>query len=289
MQTRSLQTLHRVSQLGSFQAAADALNMTLPAVSMQIKALEERLGVVLFDRAFRPPKLTPVGLQIASKAEALLHAEEELLSVAHGGDQLSGHFQFGFVSTASVRLLPTFLLNAHTSVPKARFDVETGLSEVLEQRVLKGELDAAVVTAQRKADEALDYLTLRSEPLVLVVPTELRDQRASDLATHLPFLQFRPTTGVGKLIAGAMKNLRKRTSPPEIVLDAIEPILECVKLGVGFSLLPKPDAERYADEHVALIEDKDLRLTRDLSLATLKGSAANRLKDAISDLFEADT
>ena len=72
MQTHLLKTLLKISQVQSFALAAEHLNMTLSAVSMQMKSLEEQLDASLFDRKFRPPKLTPLGLAVAEKAQAVV-------------------------------------------------------------------------------------------------------------------------------------------------------------------------------------------------------------------------
>lgn len=76
MQTRSLKSLVQISQVGSFAKAAEQLNMTLSALSMQIKSLELELGVNLFDRSVRPPRLTPIGRSILDEAIPLLRSEE---------------------------------------------------------------------------------------------------------------------------------------------------------------------------------------------------------------------
>ena len=83
--------------------------MTLSALSMQMKTLESQLGVALFDRAFRPPQLTPLGRQIAQQAGKVVAAQIELQHIAASPEPLSGHFRLGFIPSASVRLLPGFL------------------------------------------------------------------------------------------------------------------------------------------------------------------------------------
>ncbi|WP_136656912.1 LysR family transcriptional regulator [Nitratireductor sp. XY-223] len=285
MQTRSLRTLAKIARIGSFAATAEQLNMTLSAVSMQMKTLERDLDVALFDRSFRPPKLTPQGRAIAGRAERLLTAEDELLQLCSPGNQLVGRFRIGFIATASVRLLPDFLRHAGIRAPRARFDLETGLSEALEEKVLGGQLDAAVVTASGKPDPQLDYLTLRVEPLVYALPAAARDRPLDDLVEEMPFLHFAPGTGIGKLIAayiGRPDGLRPRNT---IVLDGVEAIVECVKSGLGLTLLPAADIGRYADERLATRTPQGLEPTRKIVLATLKGSAAHGRRALLEALF----
>ena len=285
MQTRSLRTLTTIARIGSFAATAEQLNMTLSAVSMQMKTLERDLDVALFDRSFRPPKLTPQGRAIAGRAERLLSAEDDLLQLCSPGNQLVGRFRIGFIATASVRLLPGFLRQAGIRAPRALFDLETGLSEALEEKVLGGQLDAAVVTASGKPDPQLNYLNLRTEPLVYALPSTAGEKSLEDLVTEMPFLHFAPGTGIGKLIAAYMVGPDGLHPQKTIVLDGVEAILECVKSGLGLTLLPAPDIERYADERVTIRQPEGSKPTRRIVLATLKDSAAHARRLILQGLF----
>ena len=77
MQTRALKNLVKISQVESFLQASDQLNMTLPALSMQMKALETELDVALFDRSVRPPRLTAIGRLVVEKARGIISQENE--------------------------------------------------------------------------------------------------------------------------------------------------------------------------------------------------------------------
>src|SRR5690625_7840225 len=78
MDVKSLYTLVSVADRGSFAEAAKALGITLPAVSMQMSALEEELNIQLFDRSRRPPKLTEKGLYLTQRARELMAHWESL-------------------------------------------------------------------------------------------------------------------------------------------------------------------------------------------------------------------
>ena len=281
MQTRSLETLLKIEQVGSFAAAAEGLNMTLSAVSMQMKSLEAELGVTLFDRSFRPPKLTPVGRTVCAHAAKVAEAEDGLLAACQQGGELTGIFRIGFVATASVRLLPDFLIRARET--EAKFEVETGLSQALETRVLAGQIDAAVVTASARPQPGLRYETLRSERLAYVAPAGFSDRPIEQLFTQLPFFHFLPDSGIGKLIANHIEPLRRRQGS-SIFLDSVEAIMECVNRGIGFTLLPEPDIRRHAGSEV-FIFDAPGTPSRHLVLATsARDSSAIRMQ-ALSRLF----
>ena len=285
MQTRALRTLTTIDQVGSFAQAAAQLNMTLSAVSMQMKALEQELDVRLFDRAFRPPRLTPLGRRIAAKARDVIADEDQLLGLCAGGGLLSGRYRIGFISTASVRLLPGFLAMARKSAPAARFEVEGGLSEDLEEKVLQGRLDAAVVTASQDVRPALRYDSLGYEPLAYAVPKGVAELSLETLMRELPFLHFLPSTGIGKLTARHLARTKLGERANIIVMDGVEAIMECVKTGFGFTLLPVPDIERYADSSVVLRPSGDTNLVRELALALREGSQSHRQAAELRALF----
>lgn len=289
MQTRSLQTLTRIAQVHSFAQAAGQLNMTLSAVSMQMKSLEQELGVSLFNRAFRPPKLTPLGHAIANHAAKLLSAEEELLNICRPGTPLLGHFSIGFVTTTSVRLLPGFLKNAVVQAPGAQFEFETGLSETLAEKVIQGQLDVAIITASGLPSPNLKYSILFEDPFVFATHKNSRHEQLPALIDNTPFLHFMPNTGIGKLIALHMDKITSRQNPGQrpasIVLDSVEAIVECVKQKIGFTLLPKPDIERYADNNVAMFDTDDLKLNRQLVLVTAQSGKMETQIPALKKLL----
>ena len=285
MQTRHLKTLVKIAQVESFATAASQLNMTLSTLSMQMKTLEEELQVSLFDRSHRPPKLTPIGREIVEKAQIVLDAENALLESSQETTGLSGNYRIGFVATASVRLLPLFLRNAKTKASNANFNLETGLSERLEERVLSGQLDAAILTASRQAEAGLKYDVLREETLVYALPSKYSQLAIEEMALELPFLQFNPGSGIGKLIANQVHKLTSKSSRQPIVLDSVEAIMECVNEGIGFTLLAEPDIRRYADKSVKIQPTTGKPLTRQLVLATANKDNGLDMAKGLVELF----
>lgn len=286
MQTRHLKTLVQISRVESFATAANQLNMTLSTLSMQMKTLEDELQVSLFDRSHRPPKLTPIGREIASKAKLVLDAENALLESTHETGSLAGNYRIGFVATASVRLLPVFLKNAKAKAPKAHFELETALSEVLEAKVLSGQLDAAILTASKQMEAGLQYEILREEKLVYAMPKSYQGISIEKMAQELPFLQFNPNSGIGKVISNHVRKLTAKSIKQPIVLDSVEAIMECVNEGIGFTLLAEPDIRRYADSSVMIEPTSGKALTRQLVLALAKKEAGQYMAESLVGLFE---
>lgn len=287
MQTRALRTLVKIAQVGSFVQSAEQLGMTLSAVSMQMKALEADLGVALFDRSVRPPRLTPLAAAVVTQAQALLLREDRLLELCRPSDTLVGHFKLGFVTTAAVRLLPDFLKAAQTLAPKARFAVETGLSATLQDKVLSGQIDAAVLTDADGLPPRLSSSLLRTEPFVFAAHTDLLGNGIKGLMDHHTFFHFMPDTGIGKLIARTMLGQTRSETARTIVLDDLEAIMECVAAGLGFTLLPVPDVERYLTRSIQTVPAPE-GMHRKLVLAVLRDGGIAPREAALRALFGAD-
>ncbi|MEM8854835.1 MAG: LysR family transcriptional regulator [Pseudomonadota bacterium] len=284
MQTRTLRTLVEIHTVGSFATAASRLNMTLSAVSMQMKALEAELGAALFDRSFRPPRLTPLGRAICDQARQILTAESELRAACAPGDRLTGRYRVGFVPTASVRLLPTFLLNARKLSSTVSFDVVTGLSEALEAKVRSGDLDFAVVTENPSRDSVLQSKTLREERLAFAAPATPVSHAPRVLIEKMSFLHFMPSSGIGKLISEHMEDF-VGSGHGHVVLDSVEAIMECVNRGVGFTLLPEPDIRRYADPATRVFTAGPTELSRRVALIWSSARRHHAQAALVSDLF----
>ena len=276
MQISALKTLVAISRVGSFSRAAELQNMTLSALSMQMKALEADLGVALFDRAFRPPKLTPLGRRVAEDAFKVVEAEAGLRRRCVDRDEVVGTLQIGFVPSMAVRVLPHFLAVAKTNAPNATFEIVTDLSENLSAMVQHGQLDAALVTGVQETGSELNSSTVAQEDLVIVVPASYAAGNLRDIDRTLTFFHFMPHSGIGKLIQRLCKGME--IGKQEVVwLDSIEAIMNCVVQGLGYSFLPRPDVERYGGDGVRLLDLGTKAPVRELSLVTRT--------DAVSDLW----
>ena len=105
MSIRHLRTLLAIRDHGSFSAAGDAILITHAAVSQQIKALEARWNVTLFDRRPRSPQLTPLGHAFAAKAEAVVRAYDNMLAEIIDGAGFDDDIGLGAVPTTLTGLV----------------------------------------------------------------------------------------------------------------------------------------------------------------------------------------
>lgn len=284
MNLQAYRTLVEIAERGSFSRVAERLNMTLSAVSMQMKTLERDLDVPVFDRTVRPPKLTPLGRDIAEQARIVVAADDRLAALARMEGLLRGAYRIGIIPTASVRLLPGFLAEAQRQVPAARFSIETGLTETLMDKVSDGRLDAVVVTRGTSDVAGLSYRAIRREEIVYALPEGRGSDSLERCFATLPFILFAPGSGIGRLIAAYLSKRPKRPGTT-MTLDSVEAIMECVNAGIGFAALPRPDVERYGREGVTIAALDHQPLDREIALVTATGSFSERQIDLLTDLL----
>ena len=282
MQIRTLKTLRKISQVQSFAVAAQELNMTVSAVSMQMKNLERQLNVVLFDRNFRPPLLTPLGRQIMRNVETIVREEGRLHSMCAAKGTLAGDFELGLITTANVRLLPGLLQSVARHTSSANFRFSTGLSRELTDKVASGRLDAAIVTMTGKEDN-LQFDTLLTDQLVYGIPNDVWSNSMHIEELRIPFLHFSPQSGVGEVIADTVREISIQAQEC-IVMDNVEAIVECVKRGIGYTLLPQPDLLRYIDNSVAMVSPA-MPATRKIVLVTRNDSISDAYRVVLVDLL----
>lgn len=156
---RQLRSLIALADEGHFGRAAAAVNISQPALSVQIRALEAALDVRLVERGARETVLTPTGRQIVLRARRIFEEVREIEQVArwHGG--LSGRLRIGVIPTVAPYLLPMALPELRSRDISLDLGVREAQTERLLDEVRSGALDAAVVALPVEATD------LRASPL----------------------------------------------------------------------------------------------------------------------------
>src|SRR5262245_29926371 len=148
MELQRLSLFLQIVEHGSLSAAARRVHLTQPALSRNLKLLEEELGVELFHRAGRGLTLTAAGRALATRANALLddvaHVE---LSVRRCAERGYFDVRLGAVDSAATYLLPGVLERLHAELPELAVRLTVGRSPLLLERIQHGALDLAVVAS----------------------------------------------------------------------------------------------------------------------------------------------
>jgi DNA-binding transcriptional LysR family regulator len=243
---RDLRTFLAIAESGSFAAASRSVRRTQSAVTVQMKALEDEFGILLFDRARRPPVLSPGGRAFLPRAIEAVEAYDRLYQV--GNDtQVEGHLRLGVVPSVITGVMPKALVSLRARYPAVHVELSMGLSKELVGRVERGLLDAAVISDFKKSKTGLLWSPFAEEPLVLIAPFSAPGRRAEDLIATYPFIRYSRQTWVGEAIDTFLK--RRRLKIQETMsLDTLEAITAMVHNGLGVSIVPL----RASDDVTAL-------------------------------------
>jgi LysR family transcriptional regulator, hydrogen peroxide-inducible genes activator len=223
-----------------FGRAAEACAITQPALSMQIKEMEEALGGVLLERDARHVGLTKFGEEIAQRVRDILRSVDELGDFARASrDRLAGRLRIGMIPTIAPYLLPTVIGNLTRMHPELDIHVRETLTPKLIKELAEGRLDTAIV-ALPVSEPSLTEVALFSENFLLVrpgvhegtpVPTgeALREMRLLLLEEGHCFRDQ------------ALSFCKTQSSPPREVLDAssLSTLVQMVGAGIGVTLIPE--------------------------------------------------
>lgn len=141
MNLRFIETFVMAARLGSFSRTAERMHTTLAAISSRIQALEEQLGVKLFERSGRTIRLSPKGRDALAAAERLLAAAAEFSSRVVSSDRLQGRVRLGVIDTVAATLLPEFLFEVERRLPLVEIDLHSDTSAHIAERMASGDLD----------------------------------------------------------------------------------------------------------------------------------------------------
>ncbi|KZE29297.1 LysR family transcriptional regulator [Chelatococcus daeguensis] len=280
MDTRFLESFIAVADHGSMAEAARRLAITPAAVAQRIRALEAELGTSLLARAGRTMQPTEAGAAVIERARRLLNDEREIKALALA-DTPAGELRIGAIATAVTGLLPGVLARLAANHPQVEIYVQPGNSIELYDRVIGGELDAALIVEPPFAPPKTHaFVLLGEEPIVLVAPGERAREDPLRLLASEPFIRYDRNHWGGRLVDVALRRLGIR--PRErFELDALDAIAVLVDRGLGVALLPDwppPWPEGLA---IAKLPVSGLAITRRIGLIWPRNSRRRRLIEAL--------
>jgi len=170
MNIRDLKYLVSVADYGHFGKAADACFVSQPALSMQIKKLEDTLGVQLIERTGKKIFLTEIGKLITQQARDILFRVEEMREIANTAkDPFCGELHLGIIPTLAPYLLPYIIPSLSKAFPKLTIYLAEETTSNLLTKVSQGKLDGALL-ALPIVNEDFAALPLFEEEFVLAIP-----------------------------------------------------------------------------------------------------------------------
>jgi DNA-binding transcriptional LysR family regulator len=239
MEIGQVEAFLAVGTFGGFRRAADALRVTQPAISARIKALEQSLGVPLFERGKGGLALSPAGRALRPHAEQLLHAVASARQAVHDlRPGTGGALQIAAALSICTYLLPDVLKHFQAAHPKVMITVRSGHSKEVLDMVLAGEAEIGLARSLHHPE--VETLSLRDDPLVLVAGagSKYPAGRVSlpDVSAQ-PLILFDRGSSDWALTQGLF---RRAGLVPNVVLEVetIETAKRMVERGMGWAFLP---------------------------------------------------
>jgi DNA-binding transcriptional LysR family regulator len=239
MDIRQLRTFVTVARFGSVTKAAEALHVTQPAVSGQLRSLEEELDVRLLSRTTSSVTLTQSGEALLGKAEKAIEAFGEFVHAARGfRGQIEGRLRIGFVmlDPAVLRVGP-LLAQMVARHPGLKIDLQVGRTSWLVDALRSAEIDAALLVCKARPEgtriKVLDEMTFR-----LVVPAswERFDNDSLDQLANKPWIRMAPRSGHQEVLNEILQSAAIK--PVETVEADHEQLMRAlVAAGVGVGLM----------------------------------------------------
>ena len=237
---KQLRYFEALSRHGHFGRAAEACAISQPALSVQIREMEESLGTVLFDRSTRQVRLTTFGEEVAQKVREILFAVDELGDLARRSqDGLIGRFRLGVIPTIAPYLLPRLVANLSLGHAGMDIRVRETLTQTLIAELAEGALDAAIV-ALPVSEPTLMEFPLFSENFVLVRPLEDAGKPVPD-ADGLREMKLLLLEEGHCFRDQALAFCATSTARPRELLDAssLSTLVQLVGAGMGVTLIPE--------------------------------------------------
>ncbi len=189
-----LRSLIAVSRLGSFSAAGRELNLTQPAISLQIRELEERIGLKFLDRVGKQTRPTTAGRDLIERAERIMAEADSALAAMRGHKEgHAGRVHLGTGPTALAYILPPVLQHLREKHPDIELVVTTGTTGEITERMLAGVMDLGL-TALPVNEVEFVVVRVRSDPMVAIfaindsdIPTVVTP---SDIAARPLILEY---------------------------------------------------------------------------------------------------
>ena len=285
---RTLKNFLAVARLGSFSAAGKEIGLTAAAVGQQVRALEDELHKVLFDRSSRAIVLNTAGRGMVAPVKELV-ARYDALATEERGEALSGTVVMGALVSALMGAFADSLWALTRKYPELEVSLFAGQSADFADKVDRGELDAAVVTQPPlRLPSNLVWTALYTEPMVLIVPTKphftLPDDGPTVLA-HCPFLRFDRQTWTGHLVDEALAQCGAAVET-RMELNSLEAIVALVRQGFGVSIVPQlANLQWSRDRALRIVPLPGVDLSRSVGLLERRQHSRERVTEAIKAYF----
>ena len=289
MADRRLQVFHTVARLLSFTKAAETLHMTQPAVTFQVRQLEDYFNTRLFDRTHNRISLTQAGERVFEYSERILDLYGEMdNSVRELTGEISGVLMLGASTTIAEYMLPEMLGAFKKKYPNLVVRLKVGNTDGVVQMIENNVIDLGIVEAP-VLNKKLQVELCRNDELVLVVPPKhpLAGKAAVSLKeiVQYPYIWREEGSGTREVIRDQLEHAGINPDDLDVVMElgSLEAVKGAVEAGIGMTILSQSSIQKELRLGTVIAIPLEPRLTRPFSFVHQKQKFRLR---AIEELLE---
>lgn len=286
MDTRQLQAFCAVVEKKSFSQAAEQLGVTQPAVSLQVRALEQRLGQSLLDRSGRRVEPTEAGRRLYRSAQRMLALEKQLLDEVSADDgRLTGTLAIGASTGPGAHLVPLLLCEFQREHPDLHVALSIWDTQTVIDRVVDRQLELGVVGALRR-HRSLEFEPLVRDEIVLAVPPghdAAGGTISLDELKEETLIVMQEGAGVRQVVEEELRRagLRLRGVEPKLELGLQESVKSAVAAGYGVAFISRTAIEgELAAGRLAAAQVEGVEPARQIYIVRARGRSATRAAEA---------
>ena len=287
MDTRQLAAYCAVVERRSFSQAAERLGVTQPAVSLQVRALEKRLGTQLLDRSGRRVEPTEAGWRLYRGAQRMLALEDQIVAgvAASAEGELAGDLVLGASTGPAAIAVPVALCEFQHENPDVRVFLTVSDTHSIVERVAARELELGIVGASRR-HRGVRFEPFFSDQVILACPP---GHRFADRTVTLDELRgeslilMQEGAGVRQIVEDGLRRqgVRLRELDVRLELGLQESVRRAVEAGFGVTFISRTAVESdLAAGTLVEARVQGLEATREISLVTATGRARSRVAEA---------
>lgn len=242
MDVKQLQTFIVLSRLLNFRATAEELNYSQSTISDHIRNLEQELGVNLFERLGRKVFLSEEGKTLISPAQKMLQDAEEIHELFNKGDKVHGNLRIGAAETLCAFWLPPLLKEYSKIYPNVRIILKMADCLEFHELLEKNIIDVAFSFHDESKRKDIYQIDIFDDSTVFVAAPDHPFSNLKKITMHKlenqSFILIESESGYSMELKRLFQKLNVKVDTI-MELGSIESIKQCVKEGLGISLLPK--------------------------------------------------
>ncbi|NOY52033.1 MAG: LysR family transcriptional regulator [Deltaproteobacteria bacterium] len=279
MDDHKLKVFCSVAETKSFSKASKAMYLTQPAISLQIRSLEEDLGTKLFTRSNKAVSLTKTGEILYRHAKKILSYYGEIeKEINEATGLVKGKLMIGASTTLATYYLPNVIVKFKKRYPDILIDFERGNTRKIIDSLLHARIDLGLVEGEVN-DQRLEVEKMNSDELLLIVNSDHPWAGRQDLSIHEiieePYIMREEGSGTRQVVESTLERagIHAGDLHVEMLLGSTEAIKTAVENGLGISIISGSAVQKEVKFGVLrALSFKDIRFKRDFSLIYQKKS-----------------